>query len=134
MCVAGKPDPRTQQRNRLTLNHHQPMTPDDPSGTRPQPVVLRIKLRYEDVDTMVRRFATNVGKSGLFLPTRSIQPIGSEIKFELRLFDDKVVLVGLGRGKALPEPDPEDPKRAFGITVELMRVTRESREMILHML
>src|SRR5258705_8527571 len=98
------------------------------------PVVLRIKLRYEDADAMVRRFATNVGKSGLFLPTRSIQPLGAEIKFELRLFDDKVVLVGLGRVKAVREPDPDDPKKAFGITVELMRVTRESRELILRML
>jgi len=31
---------------------------DDASGARP-PVVLRIKLRYDDVDTMVQRFAPN---------------------------------------------------------------------------
>ena len=42
------------------------MAADDASGARP-PVVLRIKLRYDDLDTMVQRFATNVGKSGLFL-------------------------------------------------------------------
>ena len=45
------------------------MGSDEPA--KPGPVVLRIKLRYEDVDTMVHRFAPNVGKSGLFLPTRS---------------------------------------------------------------
>jgi hypothetical protein len=74
------------------------MAADETSGARPhQPVVLRIKLRYDNVDAMIQRFAANVGKSGVFLPTKSIQPIGSEIKFELRLADDKVVIVGLGR-------------------------------------
>src|SRR5262245_46928236 len=100
----------------------------------PGPVVLRIKLRYDDVDAMVERFAPNVGKTGLFLPTKSIQPIGTEIKFELRLSTDQPVLVGLGRVKASREPDPENPKAAFGIAVELMRVTRESRDLILKML
>jgi len=57
------------------------MPADDPSAARPPPVVLRIKLRYDDVDAMVQRFAPNVGKSGLFLPTRSLQPVGTEIKF-----------------------------------------------------
>jgi hypothetical protein len=110
------------------------MAPDEPSGARPGPVVLRIKLRYDDVETMIQRFAPNVGKTGLFLPTKSLQPIGAEIKFELRLSTDQPVLVGLGRVKASRAPDPENPKATFGLSVELMRVTRESRDLILRML
>ncbi len=110
------------------------MAPDEPSGARPGPVVLRIKLRYDDVEAMVHRFAPNVGKSGLFLPTKSLQAVGAEIKFELRLADDTPVLVGLGRVKAAKAPDPANPKAAFGMAIELMRVTRESREVILKML
>jgi hypothetical protein len=111
------------------------MAPDDSSGPRPAaPIVLRIKLRYDDVEAMLQRFATNVGKSGLFLPTRSIQPIGAEIKFELRLADDTPALVGLGRVKAATPPDPDHPKVAFGMAIELMRVTPQSRALILRML
>ena len=80
------------------------MGSDEPA--RPGPVVLRIKLRYEDVDTLVHRFAPNVGRSGIFLPTRSLQPVGAEIKFELRLANDAPVLVGHGRVKLVREPDP----------------------------
>ncbi|MGE0550259.1 MAG: hypothetical protein AB7O24_19000 [Kofleriaceae bacterium] len=83
---------------------------------------------------MVQRFAPNVGKTGLFLPTKSLQPIGAEIKFELRLADDTPVLVGLGRVKVAKPPDPANPRAAFGMAVELMRVTRESRDLILRML
>src|SRR5436190_2469318 len=110
------------------------MAPDDQSGARPGPVVLRIKLRYDDVETMIHRFAPNVGKTGLFLPTKSLQPIGSELKFELRLVDDQPVLVGMGRVKAVREPDPQNPKATFGMAVELLRVTRESRDLIMKML
>ncbi len=111
------------------------MASDDSSGARPAPpIVLRIKLRYDDVEVMVQRFATNVGKSGLFLPTKSLQPIGAEIKFELRLADDTPVLVGLGRVKLAQPPDPNNPKATFGIAIELMRVTPQSRALILRML
>ena len=98
------------------------------------PVVLRIKLRYDDVETMVQRFAPNVGKSGIFLPTKSLQPVGAEVKFELRLATEEPVLVGLGRVKLAKPPDPDDPKATFGMSVELMRVTRESRDLILRIL
>jgi hypothetical protein len=98
------------------------------------PVVLRIKLRYEDVDTMVQRFAPNVGKSGLFLPTKAVQPVGAEVKFELRLFDDTPVLVGLGRVKHVKPPDQAQPKATYGMAIELMRVSREGRELIIRMI
>jgi hypothetical protein len=110
------------------------MASDDPAGTRPAPVVLRIKLRYDSVEAMTERFAPHVGRSGLFLPTRSLQPIGTEIKFELRLATDRPVLVGLGRVASVKGPDPQDPGAAYGLGVELMRVTRESRELILKLL
>ncbi len=109
--------------------------PTDASSGRPAgPVVLRIKLRYSDVESMVQRFAPNVGKSGLFLPTRSLQPVGAEIKFELRLASGKPVLLGLGKVKSTKEPDPQQPKATFGMAIALMRVTRESRDLILKML
>jgi len=107
---------------------------DDKSGARPQPVVLRIKLRYDDVDTMVQRFAPNVGKNGLFLPTKALQPVGTEVKFELRIANDTPVLVGLGRVKAAKPPDPANPRATFGMAIELMRVTREGRDVIIRMI
>ena len=111
------------------------MPSDDSSGSRPaSPIVLRIKLRYDDVEVMVQRFAVNVGKSGLFLPTKTLQPVGAEIKFELRLADEAAVLVGLGRVKAVTAPDPLRPHATFGMAIELMRVTPQSRALILRML
>ncbi len=96
--------------------------------------MLRIKLRYDDVEAMVQRFAPNVGKSGLFLPTKSIQPIGTEVKFELRLANDRPVLVGMGKVKHVKPPDPQQPRAAFGMAIELTRVSRDGREVIIRMI
>src|ERR1043165_10070968 len=98
------------------------MAGEDNSGAKPAgPVVLRIKLRYENIDAMVQRFAPNVGKSGLFLPTKSIQPIGTEVKFELRLANDTPALVGIGKVKHVKPSDPKNPKAAFRLGIEPSR-------------
>lgn len=110
------------------------MASDDPSGARPGPVVLRIKLRYDDVEAMIQRFAGNVGRSGLFLPTRQMHPVGTEVKFELRIATNAPVLVGLGRVKAARAIDDANPRAAFGLAIELLRVTREGRDLIMKML
>jgi len=107
---------------------------DETGGSKPAPVLLRIKLRYDDTDTLVQRFAPNVGKAGVFLPTKSVQAIGAEVKFEIRLLDDSAAIVGLGRVRSIREADPNNPRAVFGMAVELLRVTRESRELILRIL
>ena len=110
------------------------MADDDSSGPRPAPVVLRIKLRYDDVEAMAQRFAANVGRSGLFVPTKSLQPVGAMVKFELRLANDTPAITGLGKVRAARAPDPAHPRAAFGMAIELLRVTRESRDVIMKLL
>ncbi|HTJ42341.1 MAG TPA: PilZ domain-containing protein [Kofleriaceae bacterium] len=107
---------------------------DDATGAKKAPTVLRIKLRYDDLDTFVERFAPNIARAGLFIRTRTPKPVGSEIRFELRLADDKPVVVGLGVVRWIKEYDPRRPRAAHGMGVEFTRVTRESREVLLRVL
>jgi hypothetical protein len=106
----------------------------DAQHASPGPVVLRIKLRYPDLSTFVEKFSVNVGRSGVFLPTRALRPIGSELRFELRLLDGEIALAGVGRVSSVYEVRPEDPGAVFGMAIEFMRVTRESRNVVLRML
>lgn len=97
-------------------------------------MVLRIKLRYPDAETFIEKFSVNVGRAGLFLTTRGLQPVATELRFELRLADDQVVLAGVGRVAAVYEPDPERPEAPYGMAIEFMRVTREGRDLVMRML
>jgi uncharacterized protein (TIGR02266 family) len=98
------------------------------------PVVLRIKVRYEQAEAFVERFAPYVARAGLFLRSKAPKPVGTEVRFELRLADDKPVLVGMGVVRWAREVDPEKPYQPPGMAIEFTRVTKESREIILRML
>jgi len=97
-------------------------------------VVLRIKVRYEEPTAFVERFAPYVGRAGLFLRSKVPKPVGTEVRFELRLADDRPVLVGMGVVRWAREPDPERPMQPAGMAIEFTRVTKESRGVILQML
>ncbi|MBE7454781.1 MAG: TIGR02266 family protein, partial [Kofleriaceae bacterium] len=107
------------------------MASDD---ARRPPTALRIKVRHADLDTFVERFAPNVARSGIFIPTRQPKPVGEEIRFEIRLATDQAVLVGQGIVRWSREVDPDRPRAPVGMGVELQRVSRESREVLLRML
>lgn len=98
------------------------------------PVVLRVKLRYPDVPTFIDKFAVNIGRVGMFLPTRALQPPGTELRFELRLSDEQVVLSGMGRVASVVMPDERGPETIPGMAIEFQRMTRESRDLVMRLL
>ncbi|HVV86109.1 MAG TPA: PilZ domain-containing protein, partial [Kofleriaceae bacterium] len=107
------------------------MTSDEPKRIT---TALRVKVRYPDIDTFVERFAVNVGRSGLFIPTPAPKPVGSEVRFEVRLADDRAVLIGQGLVRWVREPLPERSRATTGMAIELQRVSRESRDVLVRML
>jgi uncharacterized protein (TIGR02266 family) len=107
---------------------------DDVKNAASAPVVLRIKVRYDDVDAFVERFAPYCGRAGLFLRTKAPKPVGTEVRFDLRLADDRAVLVGIGTVRWSRDPDPQRPAQPPGMAIEFTRVTKESRGVILQIL
>ncbi len=99
-----------------------------------QPVVLRIKVRYATADAFVERFAPYVARAGLFLRSKQPKPVGTEVRFELRLANDQPVLVGMGVVRWAREVDPDKPYTPPGMAIEFTRVTKESRGVIFKML
>ena len=60
------------------------MTAEDKRTEQRVPVVLRIKLRYTNVDTFISKFAVNISRGGMFISSRAPKPTGTVVKFELR--------------------------------------------------
>jgi Tfp pilus assembly protein PilZ len=96
----------------------------------PGAAVLRVKLRYPTVEAFIDKYVMNVGRSGIFLPTKTEQTVGNEVRFELRIATDKAVIIGVGKVLAIRPFDPDQTNVAFGVIVELSRVTKDSREVI----
>ncbi len=101
---------------------------------KPTATVLRIKVRHADLDAFVERFASQVTRLGVFIPTRTPKPIGTEVRFEIRTADDKPALIGQGKVKLVRAHDPAHPRVVAGMAVELQRVGRDSRDVLVRML
>ena len=66
------------------------MTPPPPDAS------IRLHLKCPDAEDFVERFAPNVTRGGILLPTRDAREVGATIRFEIALLDDTVVFAGEG--------------------------------------
>jgi Tfp pilus assembly protein PilZ len=66
------------------------MAPSPPDAS------VRLHLKCPDAEDFVERFAPNVTRGGIFLPTHDARAVGATIRFEIALLDDTVVFAGDG--------------------------------------
>src|SRR5215471_6436380 len=98
------------------------------AGLVANPISVRIRLRYADLDTFVERFAANVTRGGIFLASRTPRPVGDVFPFEVVLASGVVALSGEGKVIWIKEYDPAEPQRPHGMGVQFTRVDPASRE------
>jgi molecular chaperone DnaK len=96
----------------------------------PSPVLVRLNLRYPDLDAFVARFAPNVTRGGVFLASRKPRPVGEVIRFEIALAQGSPVLWGSGRVTWVREFNPAEPHRAHGMGVQFTLVDPECRPLL----
>ncbi len=94
------------------------------------PVALRVKLRYRNVDTFVSKFATNISTTGIFISSRKPKPVGTQLRFELRLADDSIAIAGRGRVSWILPFRESHPKALHGMGIEFTRLAKGSRELV----
>ncbi|MEO7670332.1 MAG: TIGR02266 family protein, partial [Polyangia bacterium] len=91
-------------------------------------------LRYADVETFVEKFAPNVTRGGIFLASRNVQPVGADVEFELQLAAGEIVLAGQGRVSWVKEYDAAEPNRPYGMGVQFVSLTPESKTILARIL
>lgn len=108
----------------LTEGVGRPNTP----GVPDLPLV-RVRLKYPDVETLVERFAPNVTLGGIFLASRDPKPVGATIRFEVSLLGGTCVLAGEGRVTWVKPYDAQAPTQPHGMGVSFTRLDPGSRDM-----
>ena len=92
--------------------------------------VVRVRLRYPDLDTFVEKFAPNVTRGGIFLASRDPRPVGAHLQFEVQLRDGTRVIAGEGRVTWVKEFIPNEPHKPYGMGVQFTRVDADSRPVL----
>ena len=95
----------------------------------PLPLV-RVRLKYPDVDTLVERFSPNVTRGGIFLASRDPKPVNTEIRFEVSLLGGTAVLSGEGKVTWVKPFDPAAPARPHGMGVSFTKIDPVCRDML----
>ena len=96
----------------------------------PHPALVRLNLRYPDLEAFVARFAPNVTRGGVFLASRKPRPVGEVIRFEIALAQGSPVLWGSGRVTWVREFNPAEPHRAHGMGVQFTFLDPECRPLL----
>lgn len=95
-----------------------------------QDEVVRVRLRYPDIETFIERFAANVTRGGIFLASREPRPVGDVLRFEIVLKVGPPVLSGEGRVTWVKEFNASEPHRPYGMGVQFMYIDPESRPLL----
>jgi uncharacterized protein (TIGR02266 family) len=104
----------------------------DTAGTVPgqRDQVVRVRLRYPDLDTFVEKYAPNVTRGGIFLASREPRPVGEVLRFEVLLRQGDPVLSGRGRVAWVKEFNPTEPHRPYGMGVQFLEVDAPARPVL----
>jgi uncharacterized protein (TIGR02266 family) len=92
--------------------------------------LVRVRLKYPDVDMFTERFAPNVTRGGIFLASRDPRPVGTVVRFEVSLVSGAPVLVGKGRVTWTKAHDPNEPNKPYGMGVQFIELDRASRAVL----
>jgi uncharacterized protein (TIGR02266 family) len=92
--------------------------------------VVRLRLKYIELEAFIERFASNVTRGGIFIASREPRPVGAEVRFEVQLMNGTAVLTGEGRVTWVKEFNPAEPQRAHGMGVQFTVVDPASRPLL----
>jgi hypothetical protein len=84
---------------------------------------IRVRTRYENVADFVAGYSPYFDTRGLFIRTRRIQEVGTQVRFELQLADGRPVF----RGEGVVDEVREPPHSAAGMHVRIARLDRSSK-------
>jgi uncharacterized protein (TIGR02266 family) len=98
--------------------------------THQRDTVVRVRLRYPDLETFVEKYAPNVTRGGIFLASRDPRPVGELLRFEVSLREGGAVLWGTGRVTWVKEFNPAEPHRPYGMGVQFVAVDPAARPIL----
>ncbi len=93
------------------------------------PASLVVTFRIAGRAAFIERYASNVSKGGIFIVSREVHPIGSEIKFEIRSVDGSTVFTGIGIVRWTKLHDPAT-KQLPGLGIQFTNLDDENQQVL----
>src|SRR5690242_5571605 len=95
-------------------------------------VGLLVKLKHTDIGSFVEEFAVNISPGGMFIRSREPQPVGTPVKFEVRIADGLRVMKGSAVVRWVRPP--EDLSGPPGMGIQFTELDPASQVLVERML
>ncbi|MFY0528335.1 TIGR02266 family protein [Archangium gephyra] len=95
-------------------------------------VGLLVKLKHTDIGSFVEEFAVNISPGGMFIRSREPQPVGTPVKFEVRIADGLRVMKGSAVVRWVRPP--EDLSGPPGMGIQFTELDSPSQSLVDRML
>ncbi|MBX5482706.1 MAG: TIGR02266 family protein [Myxococcaceae bacterium] len=95
-------------------------------------VSLLVTLKHQNVATFEEEFATNLSEGGMFIRSRTPQPVGTHLKFEVQLAGGQRVMRGTAVVRWIRLPG--DPEGGPGMGVQFEQLDDATRALVDRML
>ncbi|MBZ4335486.1 TIGR02266 family protein [Corallococcus sp. AS-1-12] len=91
-------------------------------------VGLLVKLKHETVGSFTEEFATNISPGGMFIRSRTPQPVGTPVRFEVQIANGVRVLQGTATVRWVR--DVNDPAGPPGMGLQFQELDTASRALV----
>ncbi|RYZ35767.1 MAG: TIGR02266 family protein [Myxococcaceae bacterium] len=91
-------------------------------------VGLLVKLKHESVGSFTEEFATNLSPGGMFIRSRTPQPVGTPVRFEVQIANGVRVLQGSATVRWVREVN--DPAGPPGMGLQFLELDTPSRALV----
>ncbi|NBD12536.1 TIGR02266 family protein [Corallococcus silvisoli] len=91
-------------------------------------VGLLVKLKHESVGSFTEEFATNLSPGGMFIRSRTPQPVGTPVRFEVQIANGVRVLQGTATVRWVREVN--DPAGPPGMGLQFQELDTPSRALV----
>jgi hypothetical protein len=96
-------------------------------------IVLRVVIRSPDLETFVNKYSRFIKDDRIFIFTKSSQPAGTRVRFNLELADGQPLINGEGTVTRI-RPDGGDPSKPPGMELRFVPLDEPSRQLVARML
>lgn len=94
------------------------------------PLSVRIRVAYPDKDAFIQGYWPNISRGGLFIQTKTPQPVGTRLLFEITQEDGDSLLRGRARVSWIKNFAPEKPDRPHGMGLRFIELDEASQDLI----
>jgi uncharacterized protein (TIGR02266 family) len=95
------------------------------------PVGMTVRMTYRDVEEFAQGYTLNISRGGLFIRTRTPQPVGTLLDFEIRLEEDRLAFRGCGEVvRSIPPAREGERPRIPGMGVRFLELDPATRSMV----